>query len=95
VGQAGILAWQDRVVVIHQPALIKRILFIKDDPLAFFGQTANLHKPMRRLVTYIFAKHDLYLAGLEKSGPFVDHVAEISKRLAEMPGGRVAARGDS
>jgi hypothetical protein len=47
---------------------------------------------MRRLVTYIFAKHDLYLAGLEKSGPFVDHVAEISKRLAEMPGGRVAAR---
>ena len=49
---------------------------------------------MRRLVTHLFAKHDLYLAGLEKSGAFVDHAAEIAKRLAEMPGGRVMALTD-
>jgi hypothetical protein len=33
--------------VIHQLVQIKRILFIKDGPLAFFGRTANLDKPMR------------------------------------------------
>jgi hypothetical protein len=56
-------------------------MFIKDGPLAFFGQTANLHIPMRDLITYLLDKHDLYLAGLEKSGAFVEHAAEIATLL--------------
>src|SRR5262249_46022048 len=55
--------------------------FIKDGPLAFFGQTANMHQPMRALVTFLFEQHNLYLAGLEKSGAFVEHADEIANLL--------------
>lgn len=93
LGAGGILGYLttllEQVVLIHlikiilktKPALLKDILFIKDGPLAFFGQTANMHKPMRRLVNYLFSKHGLFLAGLEKSGSFVEHADEISKKL--------------
>lgn len=72
-----------RVILKTKPAMLNEILFIKDGPLAFFGQTANMHKPMRALVNYLFDKENLYLAGLEKSGPFVDHAGEISKTLTD------------
>ena len=72
-----------RIILKTKPALLDEILFIKDGPLAFFGQTANMHKPMRALVNYLFDKQNLYLAGLEKSGPFVDHAGEISKTLTD------------
>lgn len=79
----------EQIMVIHlirailrtKPALLKQILFIKDGPLAFFGQTANMHKPMRALVKFLFDHHALYLAGLEKSGPFVEHADEIAAKL--------------
>ena len=29
-----------------KPAMFHQVLFIKDGPLAFFGQTSNMHKPM-------------------------------------------------
>jgi hypothetical protein len=67
-----------RLILAQQPALLKQILFIKDGPLAFFGQTANMHKKMRALAQYLFAEHNLYMAGLEKSGAFVEHAAEVS-----------------
>jgi hypothetical protein len=70
-----------RTVLRTKPALLEEILFIKDGPLAFFGQTANMHKPMRALVQFLFARHDLYLAGLEKSGAFVEHADEIAELL--------------
>lgn len=89
-----ILVHAIRMVMATRPALLKEVMFIKDGPLAFFGQTANLHKPMRRLVTYLFDRHDLYLVGLEKSGAFVDHAGEISKALGDMAGGRVMALTD-
>jgi hypothetical protein len=57
------------------------MLFIKDGPLAFFGQTANMHKPMRELVKFLFENYNLFLAGLEKSGPFVEHADEIADQL--------------
>jgi len=56
-------------------------MFIKDGPLAFFGQTANMHKPMRNLVKFLFETENLYLAGLEKSGPFVEHADQIAEKL--------------
>lgn len=64
------------------PPSLRTILFIKDGPLAFFGQTARLHEPMRALVRFLFEHHDLYLAGLEKSGQFVEHAHEIKQKLA-------------
>ena len=76
-----IIAHLIRTVLHTRPALLKEILFIKDGPLAFFGQTANMHKPVRALVSWLFQKHDLYLAGLEKSGPFVEHADEIERLI--------------
>lgn len=64
-----------------KPALLKETLFVKDGPLAFFGQTANLHKPMRKLITYLNTHHSIYLVGLEKSGAFVEHTEQISEKL--------------
>lgn len=89
LGAGGILGYVtttiEQLVIVHlihiilktKPDLLNQILFIKDGPLAFFGQTANMHKPMRVLVNYLFDHHNLFMAGLEKSGPFVDHADEI------------------
>ena len=65
-----------------KPGLLSQTLFIKDGPLAFFGQTANLHKPMRDLISFLYEKHNIYLVGLEKSGAFVEHAAQISWKIA-------------
>jgi hypothetical protein len=70
-----------RLVLNTKPSLLNDILFVKDGPLAFFGQTANLHKPMRHLVGFLFREHNLFLAGLEKSGAFVEHAHEIGPLL--------------
>jgi hypothetical protein len=93
LGAGGILAYLitllEQIVLVHiirsvlkvKPSLLNDILFIKDGPLAFFGQTANMQKPMRALTHYLFNKYNLYLVGLEKSGSFVEHADEISKKL--------------
>jgi len=93
LGAGGVLGYVstsiEQIVLIHliriilktKPQLMNELLFIKDGPLAFFGQTANLHKPMRDLVRFLFDRHNLYLAGLEKSGAFVEHADEIARRL--------------
>lgn len=70
-----------RVLLDLNPAFLKETLFVKDGPLGFFGQTANMHKPMRALATYLYKKHDLFLVGLEKSGAFVEHADEIKEKL--------------
>jgi hypothetical protein len=36
---------------------------------------------MRSLVKFLFEHHELYIAGLEKSGPFVEHADEIAGLL--------------
>lgn len=93
LGAGGILGYVtttiEQIVMVHlirlilktKPGLLRSVLFIKDGPLAFFGQTANMHKPMRALVQHLFGARELYLAGLEKSGSFVEHADEISERL--------------
>jgi hypothetical protein len=95
LGAGGILGYLttllEQIILIHlirvilktQASLLAEVLFIKDGPLAFFGQTANMHKPMRQLVQFLFKNHNLYLAGLEKSGAFVEHADEIATRLHE------------
>ncbi|MHC5754533.1 MAG: NurA domain-containing protein [Nostoc sp.] len=93
LGAGGILGYLittlEQIILVHlirlilkmKPALLKEILFVKDGPLAFFGQTANMHRPMRSLVNFLFEHHNLYLTGLEKSGAFVEHADEISEKL--------------
>lgn len=93
LGAGGILGYLtvlvEQMVMVHlwqvilrtKPALFKEILFIKDGPLAFFGQTANMHEPVRRLTNFLRDSHELYLAGLEKSGAFVEHAYEVSSKL--------------
>ncbi|HCL78448.1 MAG TPA: NurA domain-containing protein [Synergistaceae bacterium] len=93
LGAGGILGYITTTVeqmtivfLIHQilnlqPSLLKSCLIIKDGPLAFFGQTANMYKPMRSLVRFLHKKHAIYLVGLEKSGAFVEHAAQISERM--------------
>lgn len=68
-------------VIENQPNALEKVLFIKDGPLGFFGQTANMHVPMRNLVNYALENCNLFLAGIEKSGPFVEHAKEISGKL--------------
>ena len=93
LGAGGILGYLTNLIehfnIIHQiknlkkskPIFFDSFLFIKDGPLAFFGQTANMHKPMRKLCNYLFEKHNLFIAGLEKSGAFVEHADEIKNLL--------------
>lgn len=61
--------------------LLKSTLFIKDGPLSFPGQTANIHEPMRKMVIYYQTQYELKLAGLEKSGRCVEHASMIEDKL--------------
>lgn len=93
LGAGGIVSYVltaiEQLIVTHvirllwakRPGVLRDVLFVKDGPLAFFGQTALLHKPMRALVKHLLDHHQLYLVGLEKSGPFVEHAAEIAPSL--------------
>ena len=93
IGATGILGYLstaiEQLIIVYliqqilqiRSALLNETLFIKDGPLAFFGQTANIHKPMRSLINYLNSKYSIYLVGLEKSGPFVDHAYQISNML--------------
>ncbi len=93
IGAGGVLGYVtvlvEQIIIVHlikailetKPAILSETLFIKDGPLAFFGQTANMQKPLRNLTNFLIEKHNLFLAGLEKSGPFVEHADEIGKKL--------------
>ena len=97
LGAGGIIGYTmnllEQLLIVHliktiwdlKPDLLKKTLFIKDGPLAFFGQTANLHKPMRNLVAFLASQDGkvsyLNMVGIEKSGAFVDHANEIRNRL--------------
>jgi len=70
-----------RIILKYKPDLLRQTLFIKDGPLAFFGQTANMHAPMRELVKFLVNNHDINLIGLEKSGAFVEHADEIKGKM--------------
>lgn len=92
---AYVMTMLEQLVLVHlihnvlamKPTLLRNILFIKDGPLAFFGLVAPLYRPMRELVEYLVSQPNglggptLRLAGLEKSGAFVEHAAAIQERL--------------
>ncbi len=70
-----------RTILQTVPNLMEKVLFVKDGPLAFFGQTANMHVPMKKLTAFLFEKHNLYMVGLEKSGSFAEHAYQIKDKL--------------
>ncbi len=80
-----------RALLATKPELLGEVLFIKDGPLAFFGMTSPLSKPMRELAAHLRARTGardgtepaclLNVVGLEKSGAFVEHAAQIADRL--------------
>lgn len=76
-----IIAYLIKQMLTIRPSILAQTLFVKDGPLAFFGQTANLHKPMRQLMINLNEHHAIYLVGLEKSGSFVEHAVQASKRM--------------
>lgn len=68
--------------MIVQPESLWKILFIKDGPTGFFGQTARMHMLMQDLINWLLDKHNILLVGLEKSGAFVDHAQEIADKMS-------------
>jgi len=93
---AYVMTMLEQLVLVHlfhnilerlKPSLMRNILFIKDGPLAFFGLVAPLYRPMRDLVEHLLSEPGgltgpaLRLAGLEKSGAFVEHAAAIQDRM--------------
>lgn len=67
-------------IYTKNPKKLSEFLFILDRPLAFFGQTANLHKPMRELISFL-VNQELRpnIVGLEKTGAFVEHAKALQK----------------
>jgi hypothetical protein len=93
LGAGGILGYLtttiEQLIVVHilrliarrRPSALSNIAIIKDGPLAFFGVTANLHRPMRDLLTHLSRVAQPNLIGVEKSGPFVEHAHQIRHKM--------------
>ena len=64
-----------------EEGFINRFLFVKNGPLSFGGETANMYKPMQALINYLNTKNKINLVGVEASGPFVDHAKQIKDKL--------------
>jgi hypothetical protein len=75
-----------RTVLKMKPGLLREVLFVKDGPLAFFGVTAPLYKPMRELMIHLGELGGqegplINVIGVQKSGAFVDHALAVGDRL--------------
>lgn len=58
---------------------MRRSLMIMDRPTGFFGNTSRLIIPMMDLMSWLFSSCGVFLAGLEKSGAFVEHARQIQQ----------------
>ena len=99
-GVAGYIAGViEHLILLHvvrnllrkNPSALGQVLFIMDRPTGWFGVTAPMHKLMLKLVAWLFDNYNLYLAGLEKSGAFVEHAATIRE---VMPPGSILLLSD-
>ncbi|MUN90935.1 hypothetical protein [Enterococcus gallinarum] len=73
-----------RDIYEKQPSLLEKTLFVKDGPLGFFGQTANIHKLFRELLVYFEKeKRNINMVGVEKSGLFVEHALMIEDAVPD------------
>lgn len=101
MGAEGVLGYLtgvlEQILIVHliktvwnlKRSLLSEILFVKDGPLAFFGQTANIHEPMRKLMNFLANQPNpaggtlnyINLVGVEKSGSFVEHADAIAESI--------------
>lgn len=76
-----------QILVKLKRPMLREFLFIKDGPLAFFGLVAPLYRPMRELIEHLLSEPHgptgptIRVAGLEKSGAFVEHADAIQDQL--------------
>lgn len=70
-----------RISIEISPQILNETLFIRDGPLAFFGDLSNLSVFMHDLFKYLLENHNLFLVGIEKSGAFVDFAHAIDSYL--------------
>lgn len=98
-GAGGILAYLlstlEQLVIVHvirsilelKPATLREVLLIRDGPLAYFGVTAPLRKPMMELMAYLADKDNgkplICMVGLEKGGHFVEHATLVAPELKQ------------
>lgn len=92
-GAEGILTYTKNLIesflLIHtikslieiEIGLVDKFLLIKDGPLSFSGETANMHKPMQAMINHLRKANKINLVGVENSGPFVDHAKQITEKL--------------
>ena len=64
-----------------EEGLVDRFLFVKDVPLSFSGETANMNSLMQNLITHLNKSEKVNFIGVESSGPFVDHAKQIKDKL--------------
>lgn len=76
-----IIVYLIKEILKQNAECLKETLIVKDGPLAFFGQTANIHKPMKKLIKYLNENYTINMVGLEKSGAFVEHAEMIADEL--------------
>jgi hypothetical protein len=75
-----------KALLALSPRVLGECLMIKDGPLAFFGTTAPLSRRMQELVVYLVQRQQsggsgFNFVGLEKSGAFVEHAAQIERMM--------------
>ncbi len=92
VVEHAILLHMIRFLLETDPSYLSRVLFIMDRPTGFFGVTASLRTLMLELNNWLFDNYSFYLAGLEKSGAFVEHAAAVRDQL---PAGSLLLLDDS
>lgn len=70
-----------RISLEINPNILNETLFIRDGPLAFFGDLSNLSVFMHDLFRYLLENNNLFLVGIEKSGAFVDFAHTLDPYL--------------
>ncbi|GGB19635.1 hypothetical protein [Puia dinghuensis] len=64
-----------------EDGLVNQFLLVKDGPLSFSGETSRIYRPVQKMISYLRAKNNINLVGVESSGPFVDHARQIRDKL--------------
>lgn len=102
-GAAGIVSYVvgliEHLVLLHiirnlirkNPKALEQVLFIIDRPTGWFGVTARMHSLMLELNEWLFDKYNFFMAGLEKSGAFVEHAGTLQQ---SMPNGTILLLND-
>lgn len=70
-----------KMLISIKSGFLNECLIVKDGPLSFVGQTANMYKPMRHLLNHLRINNNINIIGIEKSGAFVDHAKEIADKI--------------